>query len=1151
MSESPTQTSGPSLEQILWRSLDRWREEPALLDSEEFAEHIAGAFEGKLPEEAFADHFFEGVDRLHQPGSLAEAVVRRAPQRLHAYEFDLNRLEYVIVEDKDKVVVVSEFGQFTLPNDDAVRRALEAAVVKAPDRGGGEPRGYLVRKSGEVVGFDVNKVARTLDRLIVHQISAPAVDAPARRLASFNPVRRAMTEVREERALGQDRRFAAPPTRSPEAPHAEAAHAALLVLMPDGSLARARIGAASRWEQMLGERARPGGQRIAIQTGNVLAIVNGANPGSAGERALAHGEALAAVRSDGASVRGLGGDELARELVAAGWVAPALAEDRFWIQPEQAFRPETAGPSQKALVAQPLQLGQITGDPWADWALTAGAPRPLRISSAAPAREELPVPPPGWNVRMLRAHALQLAGAPVVAFRAPDGTVLANPASPPVRLAGVERRDAPFALHRNPDPLPRAGAMPFTALQALQLALERTASTGAYRLPVARLDSAPDAIPPGEALRFPPVEDRHGKVRLADPVRTAGWTGRLVRSMPFPNRGELHVGDDLTAALNTWLAASVRPAPTEPPSLRLRGEGSTPPVAPRALRELHGQAMRSAQDAALILDFPALQPLLGGHPSISGLPFLLRRAMAQGGDWTPGPGASLPSAVHDFAVRAPFAATLEIPAPAATRPPRPGEDELIIPLPLWAQMGRGEIAETDRIMAAPLVPAGYAPPLGVYRLVVPGGGPLDLTEGAPQGATMELSGPTGLRLGPRPSGTVTATTLVGSHFLGPVPLDEGGAQPRGRSRFRVGAPIEAADLSPVVTGARDMRPGEPSLLPPLSSSFGSPQTAAPADTSLAAGAAAFRARAAAAGVAAVVGPGSSATQAPVGSVLPAPAGGAARSAPALGTRSVVTGLSPGMWSGHRRSLTAYYQPRAFGARYRNEPQMVGGVDLSGFSRPRYPQLPTALRFRYVAAPLWWSASTADASFDSGAEFSTASGAMRAANSAASIWRSILVASARHEDVTGGMDNGREAAADAMSSVARKLEGLPAPLAAAPPEPTRSADAPAYIAMSSSGAAGAVSRSAAARARAQAVEMSIVAAIPPAPPPLESMSSVARGGEAPHARGRGGHQVPQGHAKDADDPVSQSKIEGSVDAIAQRIYHRIRRRIQSDRERFGG
>ena len=80
----------------------------------------------------------------------------------------------------------------------------------------------------------------------------------------------------------------------------------------------------------------------------------------------------------------------------------------------------------------------------------------------------------------------------------------------------------------------------------------------------------------------------------------------------------------------------------------------------------------------------------------------------------------------------------------------------------------------------------------------------------------------------------------------------------------------------------------------------------------------------------------------------------------------------------------------------------------------------------------------------------------------------------------------------------------------------------------------------------------MAAIPPAPPPLESMSSATRGAEAPHARGRGsGDHVAQGQARDVDDVVSHSKIEGSVDAIAQRIYHRIRRRIQSDRERFGG
>jgi hypothetical protein len=89
-----------------------------------------------------------------------------------------------------------------------------------------------------------------------------------------------------------------------------------------------------------------------------------------------------------------------------------------------------------------------------------------------------------------------------------------------------------------------------------------------------------------------------------------------------------------------------------------------------------------------------------------------------------------------------------------------------------------------------------------------------------------------------------------------------------------------------------------------------------------------------------------------------------------------------------------------------------------------------------------------------------------------------------------------------------------------------------------------------RKNLQAIEMSIVAAIPPAPPPLEL---TGKGGDAPHARGQ--HHQGQGGGesehKEASDQVSQSKIEGSVDAIAQRIYHRIRRRIQSDRERFGG
>ena len=268
----------------------------------------------------------------------------------------------------------------------------------------------------------------------------------------------------------------------------------------------------------------------------------------------------------------------------------------------------------------------------------------------------------------------------------------------------------------------------------------------------------------------------------------------------------------------------------------------------------------------------------------------------------------------------------------------------------------------------------------------------------------------------------------------------------------------------------------------------------------------------------------------------------------------VSGLEPGMWSGHRPASTDRYRRWTYASWNKDDPQDVGGVPLSGMSRRSHPQLPVALRFRYVGAPLWWSHGAVAAAPDEASVQATRAmqAGLRPANSAAAIWRSILVAAAPADDATGGMDAGRQDSAEKMSSLARSFEALSTPLVSATPPPAASATAPAYIAMSSAGAAGTVSSATASRARAQAVEMSIVAAIPPAPPPLESMSTASRGADAPHTRGRRHAQdAAHGHHKEADDAVSQSKIEGSVDAIAQRIYHRIRRRIESDRERFGG
>jgi hypothetical protein len=1079
--------------------MDRFREEPALLDAEEFADHIAHAFDAEVSEERFSEHFFAGADKFHQKShTLAEALVRPAEQRLHVYEFDLNRLEYVIVEDKDTLVVVSDFGQFQVQSDDALGRALEAAVVKTPERRGGEPRGYFVRASGEVVGIDVKKVARTLERAILEQVSMPAVGAPAARLAAFNPVRKALSGSREERALCQDPRLSRPAV-PPAAP------------TRDGPLARAEIGSATRWEQMLGQYARTGAQQFAIQAGNVLTIVGGMRQGTAGERAEARGEALVAVRATVARVRALASADLARALAGDARAVPAVTQDeRFWIQPEQEFRPELPLPA-KTVVAQRLQLGEVTGDPWSDWALmTVGARMRRGAGGAMP--EVLP-PASALLQRVRDGHAipLEIAGAPVVGFRAPDGSIILNRDTGPVRLASVDRpqtdevADAPVALRDGRGIAPRAGAVPLPALQSLQLALERTAAAGGYRLPALRLDSRADAIDAGNALQRGPADDRRRSARITGPATMAERITQVLVSMPFPNRGALHVGNDLSEALNAWIAAPLLPA-LPPPALELRFREPITPLAPRVgtfaaprsaparapqldWRALHEAAAQRAGQGVIALELPAAQSLARGNPAISDLPFLLRHAVAESGDWTPGPGTPAPLTIRDFAFRPPFVAGVQATSPAMaqspTRHPSPGEEEIVIPLPLWAQMGRGAIAETGRIMASPFAARGRAAPLGAYRLVVPGGGQIDLTGGAAAGAprVVEISGPTGLRLEQTPVGGIVATTAGGSHFLGRVPIDE------------------AAPADPVVSR------GSPT-----------PKTASGAS---------MRA----------VHPLATASSSASPATFAAPVGG----------------VEPGMWSGHPPAATDRYRRWTYASWNKDEPQDLGGVPLSGMSRRTHPQLPVALRFRYVGAPLWWShGAVAAAADDTSVQATRAMQAgLRAANSAAAIWRSILVAAAPPDDATGGMDAGREDSAEKMSSLARSFEGLGTPLASAT-RPPPGATAPAYIAMSSAGAAGPISSAAASRAR-QAVEMSIVAAIPPAPPPLESMSTASRGAEAPHARGRGhAHDAAHGHHKEADDAVSHSKkIEGSVDAIAQRIYHRIRRRIESDRERFGG
>ncbi|TMA18744.1 MAG: hypothetical protein E6J88_19085 [Deltaproteobacteria bacterium] len=1324
-------SSGPSLEQILWRAMDRWEERPALVDADEFAAHIEEAFDGDLPAESWVARFFEGEAKLHgkAPSDMAEAIVRATKERLHVYEFDLNKLEYVIVEDEEKVVVVSDFGQFALRNDDTVTRAIESAVIPkdSSDRGSSEPKAYFVRSSGEVVAVDVKKVARSLESLLVKQVSMPAVQKPGTRLLPFAPARRKLTEAREAQALRQDARGLKPVppaprldrTRASDAPPA-AAPTAVFVLMPDGTLARPEIGSATRWQDMLGQYARsaasavPVTQRMFLQTGNVVAVIN-STVSSAGERAMARGESLSAVRGGMAlPVKILGDDELAKALANGAKVAPGFGVgDRFWVQPEAAFKPDLSklpemAPKNPALVATPLQLGEITGDPWADWALTGGGQMPLEVMMAMRGRsrsalraaldrpDEIP-PELAEKLRGVRGKELMFSGAPVVGFRAADGSIVMQSARGAVRLAALDRPDGMLPLDLQ---LPaggpiaaRSGALPATALAALQMALEHTANAGGFQLPMMRIVSAPDALDVGAAMDLPSFDERRTMVRLAGaPSLYDGGAGnqvaQLVLSMPFPNQGEVHVGSDLAEALQAYLGGQVQPASGSlfAPSVaaggalgaggvmfKLRGgEGDGLPL---DWSGLNLQASQKAQDAIITLDLPSVQPLLAGSSSVSGLPLLLQRALAQSGDWTPGPGAPMPAAIREMALRGPFdgaAGPDLISFGPAARPLNPGEEEIVIPMPLWAQMGRGHLSETDQIMGSPLAPAGYSPPMGVYRLVVPAGGPVDMTGGAPNGTSgiVELAGPTGLEIAlQKRTNTVLASSLGGRQIIARVALDDGESVVTRRGRIRVGAPLSAQDLGPQdpssdtvlsqgggapdsaptvvaqprapavdvppsgtfidgsftgadsaasVTGpssgssmagaltsamqmsadvdARTSMPGRPSIGQGTSSSpavtsdssgFSSRAQAAGEQSAAGSAPSVSSAGGGATGASALASGGSNQTlvaTALEGSIVGVQAGsaisdmtsassGAAKASSSASSRSssaggapsaFITELQPGMWSGHRRNDTFGYQSWSYGSNREDRPQSVGGVDLASLSRPVYPSLPTSLRFRYVGAPLWWSGSTAsggigmaddDGETDSAPANRAMRAGLRAATSAASIWRSILVAGPKwggpNDDLSGGMDSGHDAAAGEMSSLAGKFDALTAAsLVGAGGVAGAAAGGGAYIGVSGSGSAGTLSKAQAARARASAVEMSIVAAIPPAPPPLENMGSGATGGNAPHARGKGhGHH---GHKeKENAEAVSHSKIEGSVDAIAQRIYHRIRRRIQSDRERFGG
>ncbi len=239
-----------------------------------------------------------------------------------------------------------------------------------------------------------------------------------------------------------------------------------------------------------------------------------------------------------------------------------------------------------------------------------------------------------------------------------------------------------------------------------------------------------------------------------------------------------------------------------------------------------------------------------------------------------------------------------------------------------------------------------------------------------------------------------------------------------------------------------------------------------------------------------------------------------------------------------------------------------------------------LRFSYPAGPRWWAMGAATpAGQGSAAALPVAGSAPTLVTKRADLplsasvpelgptFTALLVPSTVGEAAASGAKPGmaspaafgaRGARVNGLSAASSGASGSASSGAAAALGPSSAAlplelTAPseselAFVAVAPTGEAKLMTRSAAAqlatRRQAGSVEMTVVAGIAPQAPSLEEMA--AAGHERPHAKGKNAGGARSAHGK--SDALS---LQGTVDSLAQRIYHRLKRRLQSDRERFGG
>ena len=770
-----------SLEQILWRHMDGPTHGPAVLDLAEWdkwADDLtSGELEGiGLSADEFAARFFEGdvgLASLFREKSGDERA-------MHVFEFSLGDMEYVILEEENEVVVVTADSTFAVGKTEGIVARLDAAALPKAEQkrgsmgwSGNQPRAYKIEKDGSITVLSVAKVAQVLKDAPVRQRELPRVSEPRSRLAALAPTKRALSSEKKEQILKRDKetlrvientryigvalrdgasvaKGAGAAARDPNGRPPPSADPAVLILMPDGTLARPAMGAATRWKDMLagwlgrmagsGERSsfnRPeranGDFRYVVKNGRVHAVGDGfrlqSGFSTVGERSLSFGYRPSRLTE-------LDADELRSALTSGGRLVPGFvrpspgasrAADTFWIHPEGFFAPTAqerralAGDTFASSLAStdwsfaapgaPVDPDVAVSDPWSAWVLGAGAAPDGSMSLTASSL-----------IGGLPAALFRLGGAPRAFRHAIGASAFPALGEADAGAAGSASGELPL------EPLARrSGALPASALGALMNALERTAAFAGYRLPQVSLSANRDAIDVGEglSLKLAPGSVLRSQVSLMGREDAGDQVARLMVSLPFPTGGDLIVGSELADALEVFFEAPPVPrtsafqlgdlgfgaaafagvempgavdyklAPTR--TITVGGEEIRVDARgfPVDLDFVHGLARQAAQRSVgdlLGADGAAAMANVPGR--LGQVPTLLQQALAASGEWSPSAGGEwqAPSPIRRVAFEGPWDQPLflNVMVDPAQQPQRPGMDSFAAPQPLYMLMQSGQ-----------------------------------------------------------------------------------------------------------------------------------------------------------------------------------------------------------------------------------------------------------------------------------------------------------------------------------------------------------------------------------------------------------------------------------------------------------------------------